>query len=172
MHEGQRSGEGGRWRKRRRNGGGDDGRGGGDDGGSDYDVGEAGQKRMGEPGHDWQAGGESRGGAPAGVPSLGEGEGKRTWRKRSDGGRSGGGSDGATGRSGSVSQHLSVVTTGRRSYSRLLLECRVSQRKPQGLLNPPPPCCRTHHHLPVSCHMTGSRYGTGGEAEVSDWLSS
>lgn len=140
---------------------------------------EVGQRRREEPRPDWQAEGELQDGArPADVPFLEEVAGRTMWWRRSDGGRTGDGgerSDGGgaeTGRIGSASQKLFVVTTERGNCSRLLLVCRVFQRKPQGLLNPPPPLCRNHHHLPVSCHMTGSHCGKAGEVGVSDWLSS
>lgn len=164
----------------RSGGGGDGGSGGG--GGDGDGVGESGlRRRMREQGPDWWEGHDYQGGArPADAPSLGEVVGRRKWKRMSGegrggggggGGRSGGG-DGGTGRTGSASQHLSVVKTGRGRCSRLPLVCRVSQRRPQGLLNLLSPPCRNHHHQPVSCHMTGSHCEMHGEKGLSDWLSS
>lgn len=72
VHEGQQSGEGGRWRKKMRSGGGDDGNGGGGGGdGNGGGVGEAGQRRGVQWWSDWQTGGDLRHGSPqVDVPSL------------------------------------------------------------------------------------------------------
>lgn len=172
LREGQQSVEDERWRKRTRSDDGGGGNGGGDGDGGGGGVGAVEQRRF-----DRQA--LQVGGArPAGAPSLVEAVGRKTWRMRSDGGRGGGGErngggGGVTGWTGTASQPLSAVTTGRGSCSHHPpLACRVSHRRRRGPPSSRPLLCQTHRRLLASCRKTGSRCETGGGVGVSDWLSS
>lgn len=169
VREGQQSAADGKLR--RRSDGGEDGSGGGGGDGGDDGVREEELRRRSHQRFDWQRAHEVRGEFRPGDALSPGAVGRRMLRRRSDGGRGDGGgmSGGDDGVTQSVSRHLSVVMTGKVSYSHLLLACRASQGKFQGLLNPPPPLCQNHHLLPISCHRRGFHCERIDEAGVSDW---